>query len=154
MKQDEKFIKAAIKEAMKALREGNSPYGTVLVKDNKIIVKGHNTVTTGNDPTAHGEINVIRKLCKKLRTKNLEGYTLYSNAEPCPMCATACVWAGIKRIVYGAPIQDIMKLRKNQIKISCKEIADKGPRKIEVVGGILKEESLKHFRTSNFYNIK
>jgi len=146
-KKHEKFVRAAIKEASKALREGNRPYGAVLVKDDKIVAKAHNTTTTDNDPTAHAEVNVIRKLCKRLRTKNLEGYTLYTNVESCPMCAAACIWAGISRMVYGASIQDIMKAGRKQIKMSSKKVIDVGFRKIEVIGGVLKGESLKHFQT-------
>jgi len=151
-KKDENFVRIAIEEAENALNEGNSPYGAILVKDDKIIARAHNTTTTDNNPTAHAEINVIRKLSKELDAKNLEGYTLYSNVEPCPMCAAACIWAGISRIVFGASIQDVMKSEryqtgKYQIKMSCKEVIDAGFKNIEVISGVLKEESLKLFQS-------
>jgi len=145
-KKDEKFIREAIKEAEKAKRKGERPYGAVLVKNNKIVVRAYNTNIKNNDPISHAEMNVIKKACRKLKTQKLEGYTLYSNVEPCPMCAAACIWAGIKRIVYGASVKDLIKLGKNQIKMSCKEVTDAGFKKIEVLGGVLKKESLKHFQ--------
>ena len=143
-KNDEKFMREAIKEAEKALRKGNGPFGAVLVKKNKIDARAYCTTTSDKDPTAHAEIKVISKICRKLKTKNLKGYTLYSNVEPCVMCAAACVQAGISKIVYGASIKDITKLVP-QIKISCKDVIKAGYRKIEVIGGILKKESLKNF---------
>jgi len=146
-KNDEKFVREAIKEAEKAKGKGERPYGAVLVKNNKVIAKAHNTKISDKNPIAHAELNVIKKACRKLKTEKLEGYTLYTNVEPCPMCAAACVWAGIKRIVYGASIKDLIKLGRNQIKMTCKEVTDKGFRKIGVFSGILKKESLKHFQT-------
>ncbi len=146
-KNDEKFVGLAIKEAEEALKIGERPYGAVLVKNNIIVAKTHNTKVSSKNPIFHAELNAIKEVCRKLKTENLEGYTLYTNIEPCPMCAAACIWSGIKRIVYGASIKDLVKLGRNQIKMSCKEVIDKGFKKIEVVGGILKKESLKHFQS-------
>jgi len=144
-KNDEIFVREAIKEAEKAKRKGNGPFGAVLVKNNKIIARAYCTTTSDPDPTAHAEIKIISKICRKLKTKNLKKYTLYSNVEPCVMCAAACVRAGISRIVYGASIKYVTK-KVPQIKISCKDLIKKGYRKIEVISGVLEKESLKHFK--------
>ena len=77
------------------------PFGCVIVKDNKIIAKGWNTVTTSNDPTAHAEVNCIRKACQELNNFKLEGCILYTSCEPCPMCLSAIYWARIEKIYYG-----------------------------------------------------
>ena len=140
--QPEDFMRLALEEAKK----GDSPYGAVIVKDNEVIAKAHNTVRQDSDPSAHAEINVIRNLTTKIKNPYLEGYTIYTTGEPCPMCATACVWTGISEIVFGVSIQDLLEAKQSQINISCEEIIAKGFRKIKVTKGLLKEECLNLFR--------
>ena len=140
--QPEDFMRLAVEEAKK----GDSPYGAVIVKDNEVVAKGHNTVKRDSDPSAHAEINVIRSLTTKINNPCLEGYTIYTTGEPCPMCATACVWTGISEIVFGASIQDLISANQPQINLSCEEIIAKGFRKIKVTKGLLKEECLELFK--------
>jgi guanine deaminase len=138
----ENFMMLALEEAKK----GDSPYGAVIVKDNEVIAKGHNTVKRDSDPSAHAEINVIRSLTTKTRNHSLEGYSIYTTGEPCPMCATACVWTGISEIVYGASIQDLIAVNQSQINISCEEVIAKGFRNIKVTKGLLREECVQLFQ--------
>lgn len=137
----EEFMKMAIAEA----KLGDAPYGAVIVKDNEVAIKAHNTVRRDNDPSAHAEVNAIRKLTAQLQTPSLEGYILYTSCEPCPMCATACIWAGISEIIFGASIQDLIQSGVNQIDLPCEDIIAKGFRKIKLTKGILKSESLALF---------
>lgn len=81
--------------------KNGGPFGAVIVKNGEIIVSAHNTVMESKDPTAHAEVNAIRKACQKLNTHDLSGCILYTSAEPCPMCLSAIIWANIK-IVYFA----------------------------------------------------
>lgn len=136
------FMKIALAEA----KQGDSPYGAVIVKDNQVIATGHNTAKQDSDPTAHAEINVIRSLTAKLNNPSLEGYTLYTTGEPCPMCATACVWAGIAEIIYGASIQDLIELNQPQVNIDCEEVIARGFGQIRVTKGVLKAECLDLFK--------
>ena len=99
---DEKFMLEALKEAEKSANFDEVPVGAVIVKDGKIIARGHNLRERNNDPTAHAEIVAVRKACKKLKSWRLEGCTIYVTIEPCSMCAGTLLWARIKRIVYGA----------------------------------------------------
>ena len=99
---DEKFMTEALKEAEKSANFDEVPVGAVIVKNEKIIARGHNLRERKNDPTAHAEIVAIRKACKKLKSWRLEGCTIYVTIEPCSMCAGALLWTRIKRIVYGA----------------------------------------------------
>lgn len=138
----EDFMKIALEEA----KQGDAPYGAVIVKDNQVVAKAHNTVKTDFDPTAHAEVNAIRSLAKKLNNPSLEGYVLYTTCEPCPMCTAVCIWAGIAEIVLGASIQDLIDAGVSQINLSCKEIIDQGFREIKVTKGVLKEESLQLFK--------
>ena len=102
-----KFMKMAIKEAQNGISCGHGgPFGAVIVKDGKVVSKGHNCVVVNNDPTCHGEINVIRKACKKLKTFNLTGCEIYTTGYPCPMCFGAILWANINKVYYGCNTTD------------------------------------------------
>ena len=138
----ESFMRLALAEA----KEGDSPYGAVIVKDNEVVAVAHNTVRRDNDPSAHAEINAIRSLTAKLKNPSLEGYSIYTTGEPCPMCATACVWSGLSEIVYGASIQDLITVNQSQVSISCEEVIAKSFRKIKVTKDVLKNECLELFK--------
>ena len=99
---DEKFMAEALKEAEKSANFDEVPVGAVIVKDGKIIARGHNLRERSNDPTAHAEIMAIRKACKKLKSWRLEGCTIYVTIEPCSMCAGTILWTRMQRVVYGA----------------------------------------------------
>lgn len=101
------FMKEAVREAYAGIKAGHGgPFGTVIVKDGKIIGRGHNRVLVNNDPTGHGEIEAIRDACRNIGSYDLEGCTLYTTAEPCPMCLGACLWANIKEVRYGCNRKD------------------------------------------------
>ena len=101
------YMKLAIKEAREGiLNNHGGPFGSIIVKDSKIIGKGHNRVLLNNDPTAHGEITAIREACKNINSYDLQGSILYTTGEPCPMCLAACMWANIDKIYYGCTIKD------------------------------------------------
>ena len=140
----EKFMREALIEAKK----GDSPYGAVIVKDNEVVIRGYNTTQTDNDVSAHAEINALRAFTKQYgySLDTLSGYTLYTTCEPCPMCAAACVWAGVSKIVFGASIQQLIKLGNKQIDLSCQSVTEKGFSNIEVIGGILADECLALFK--------
>ena len=105
--QTEKFMTAAIALAQKGMDENHGgPFGAVVVKNNKIIAEGYNQVTSSNDPTAHAEVVAIREACKVLDTFQLEGCTIYTSCEPCPMCLGAIYWARPDKVVFGATKQD------------------------------------------------
>ena len=98
-----KFMKVAMEEALKAIRsEEGGPFGAVIVKDGEIIAAAHNRVIETNDPTAHAEINAIRKATKLLGRFDLSDCEIYSQCEPCPMCFAAIHWAKMKRLYIGA----------------------------------------------------
>ena len=102
-----KFMRMAIKEAKKGIESHHGgPFGAVIVKDGKVVGKGHNQVLKNNDPTCHGEIMAIHKACKNLKTFDLSGCELYTTGEPCPMCYAAILWANIDKVYYGCTIQD------------------------------------------------
>lgn len=100
-------MQMAIDEARKGITAGHGgPFGSVIVKDGKVVSRGHNCVVKNNDPTCHGEMQAIRKACRKLGTFDLSGCELYTTGEPCHMCLCACMWANISKIYYGCTIAD------------------------------------------------
>jgi len=100
MTNEECMIRAA-RLSEENVKNGGGPFAAVIVKDGKIIAEGCNRVTADNDPTAHAEISAIRSACKKLGSFNLEGYSIYTSCEPCPMCLGAIYWSHIDKIYYG-----------------------------------------------------
>ena len=101
------FMDYALKEAYSGIKARHGgPVGCVIVKDGKIVGKGHNKVLKKNDPTCHGEMEAVRDACKNLKTYDLSGCELYTTAEPCPMCLGAILWANIKTVFYGCNKND------------------------------------------------
>ena len=102
-----KYMEVAIEEARTGINHHHGgPFGSVIVKDGKIIARDHNRVLSKNDPTCHGEISTIREACMHLDTFDLSGCELYTTGEPCHMCLCACMWANIDKIYYGCTIKD------------------------------------------------
>lgn len=98
---DAKYMQMAIDLSIENVDNGGGPFGAVIVRDGEVLATGVNRVVPENDPTAHAEVSAIRQACHQLENFNLEGCTIYSSCEPCPMCLSAIYWAGIKRLCYG-----------------------------------------------------
>ena len=143
---DEAFMRIAIRKSKENVLKGQSPFGAAVVKDCRVIATARNSVKKGNDPTAHAEVNALRKAAKKLKTYDLKGCTVYSSCEPCPMCFTACHWANVDRIVFGAMIEDAAKVGFRELIISNEDMKRLGKARLEVKGDFLREEALEAFR--------
>ena len=102
-KDDEYFMREALREARAACDEGEVPIGAVIVCRGQIIARGHNMTELLHDPTAHAEMIALTAATESLGGKYLSDCILYVTVEPCPMCAAALAWAQIGGIVYGAP---------------------------------------------------
>jgi len=101
------FMNEALKEAYEGIeKKHGGPFGSVIVKDGKIIGRGHNKVLLNHDPTCHGEMEAIRDACKNLASHDLSGCELYTTAEPCPMCLGGILWSNIKTVFYGCNVKD------------------------------------------------
>lgn len=108
---DKVFMDRAIALAQVAIDTGmGGPFGCVVVKNGEIIAEGHNRVTGTNDPTAHAEVVAIRKACEVLESFQLEGCTIYTSCEPCPMCFGAIYWARPDAVFYGCTRQDAAEI--------------------------------------------
>ena len=98
---DERFLRLALLEAEAAFEEGETPVGAVVVKEGRVIGRGHNRVESLNDPTAHAEILALGAAARSLGDWRLKGCTLYVSMEPCIMCAGSLLLARVDRLVYG-----------------------------------------------------
>ena len=107
---NKKFMSRAIELSIESVNRGTGPFGAVIVKDDKIIAEGFNTVTLIKDPTSHAEIVAIRSACKKLNNFILDDCILYTTCEPCPMCLSAIYWARINKIFYANTRNDAQKI--------------------------------------------
>ena len=104
--QDKTFMREAIRLADESVKNGGGPFGAVIVRNGEIVAGSSNSVTIDNDPTAHAEVNTIRKACRKLGTFDLSDCIIYTSCEPCPMCLGAIYWAHLKCIYYGNTKKD------------------------------------------------
>jgi len=101
------FMRRAIQLAIENVHAGKGgPFAAVIVRNGEIIGEGANSVTSTNDPTAHGEINAIRNACRALNTFTLKGCEMYTSCEPCPMCLAATYWARIDAVYFGSSCDD------------------------------------------------
>ena len=97
----EDFLREAIRVASDNVASGGGPFGAIVVRDGEVVARAANRVTTSNDPTAHAEVEAIRKACRVLGTFQLEGCEIYSSSEPCPMCLGAVYWARPKAVYFA-----------------------------------------------------
>ena len=137
MSKDEKWMRIAIEEANLAMDKNEVPVGAVLVKNDTLIAQAHNKPITKNDPTAHAEIQLLRKAGEQQKNYRLPESTLYVTLEPCTMCFGAMVHARIDRIVYGAsdPKTGVCGSRMN---LNEENFFN---HKISITSGILEKES-------------
>lgn len=107
----EDYMLCAFDEAFKGMRSNKGgPFGSVIASDGIVIGKGHNMVTSTNDPTAHAEIVAIRNACRAVAAFHLPNAVLYTSCEPCPMCLAAIYWANIKTVYYCADRIDAARI--------------------------------------------
>ncbi len=142
---DRKFMRQAIDLSIENVRNGGGPFGAVIVRNGEVVATGVNNVVPHCDPTAHAEVSAIRKACQKVGDFKLDGCTIYTSCEPCPMCLSAIYWSGIERIFYGNTKQDA-----EDINFSDKFIYDElalpmTERRVPAVN-IMREEALEAFR--------
>ena len=135
---DERFLRAALREAQIGADKGEVPIGCVIAKDGRILGRGHNLMETLRDPTAHAEVLSIGAACQAIDNWRLDGCTLYVTLEPCPMCAGAILNSRIARVVFGARDKRLGALG------STYNILEGNPinRVIEVEGPAMEEECL------------
>ena len=138
---DERFMRIALDEA----RQGDFPFGAVIVRDGQVLARGRNLGRTNDDPTAHGEMMAISHCLADHGSAALRGSTLYTTGEPCAMCMGATLWCRVSRLVFAASVEQLATTL-DQIMISSAEIAARTPfAPITITGGVLADEAMQLF---------
>src|SRR5467141_2039810 len=139
---DERFMRIALDEA----RQGDSPFGAVIVRDGEVLARGRNLGRTNGDPTAHGEMIAIRRCLAEHGSAVLRGSALYTTGEPCAMCMGAIIWCHMGRLVFAASVAQL-STKIDQIMLSSAEVAAKAPFvPITITGGVLADEAMQLFK--------
>jgi tRNA(adenine34) deaminase len=130
------------------------PFGASIVDSSSgaLLLRTRNAVARNVDPSAHAEVRAIRLATRKLNNLSLAGYTLYTTCEPCPMCMSAALWAGLDRVVYGATIEDANR-HCRQIHIPAREVTDRSDMHCRVVGPVLRERCYSLFTDPNMLRV-
>jgi len=142
---DATFMRRAIAHARAGMDAGQGgPFGCVVVKDGAIIGEGNNQVTSTNDPTAHAEIVAIRSACKSLNTFQLEGRSIYTSCEPCPMCLGAIYWARPAHVFFACTREDAASVGFDDEMI-YNELAVPNDQRQRVMVSLLRDEGIALF---------
>lgn len=139
---DDEFMRIALETGWNGVKQGEAPFGACLVKEGRVVVAVHNVARRTWDITAHAEVQAIREACRMLKTLDLSDTVLYATCEPCPLCVSACVWARLSRIVYGARIEDAERLGIRQIPIDSARMKQLSQWPGELVGDVLRAEGI------------
>ena len=141
------YMRLAIEVAQRAREHGNHPFGAILVDGaGQILLSAENSVVTERDCTGHAETNLMRRATQQYDADFLARCTLYSSAEPCPMCAGAIFWGNVRRVVYGLGQAGLYALigaeTEESLQLSCRDVLRSGGKPVEVIGPMLEEEAL------------
>lgn len=144
-KTDEDFMRMALAKAAVGIKKGQTPFGACIVqlkgRQTQVVALEHNRVWKTTDITAHAEMQAIRAACRKLKKISLSDCVIYSTCEPCPMCFSACHWAGLQKVFFGASIKDAKQAGFNELFISAVKMKSFGKSPLHVCGGVLKKEN-------------
>jgi tRNA(Arg) A34 adenosine deaminase TadA len=124
---------------------GGGPFAALIVKDGAVVAEGVNTVFAANDPTAHAEINAIRRACAALGDFALRGCEIYTSSEPCPMCLAAIYWAHLDAIYFGNDCEDAARAEFDDASIFHQLSLDRVERAIPSQQ-LLRDEAAESFR--------
>ncbi|HMJ30350.1 MAG TPA: nucleoside deaminase [Xanthobacteraceae bacterium] len=144
---DETGLRLAFAVADRAHKNGNHPFGCVLVgPEGKVLLEAENGYKPDRDMTAHAERLLATAASKKFKPKELLTCTMYTSAEPCAMCSGAVYWVGIGRVVYGLSESRLKAITSNHeenptLDLPCRTVFAAGRRKVEVVGPLLEDEA-------------
>ena len=132
----ETWMREALSEARKAESENEIPIGAILLLNEKVIGRGHNSSIRLQDPTAHAEIVALREAAHNISNYRIPGSILIVTLEPCIMCVGAMIQARVETLVYGAPDPKAGAIH------SCFKLAEASclNHKIQTESGILEEE--------------
>lgn len=127
-------LREAIGLSRSAVANGNEPFGSVLVKDQTVVLRAENSVFTGHDMTNHAELNLVKLAAKQYDRDVLADCTLYTSTEPCAMCAGSIYWSGIGRVVFACSEARLGEIAGIGLAVPSRVVLETGARKVTVVG--------------------
>ena len=136
------FIRQCIDLAAQAVRQGDEPFGALLLVDGQVLLTARNLVVTESDQTRHAELVLISEACRRFSAEKLARATLYASTEPCAMCCGAIYWAQVRRVVYGCSAAALSSLTHGSLVIPSRQLFSWGRRHVEVLGPVLEAEAL------------
>ena len=138
---DSSLMRQCFALARASVEKGNQPFGSLLVVDGRVIMRSENTTRSDNNVTHHAETNLLAAVFRKYGLKTLQGATLYTSAEPCPMCCGAIYMAGIARVVYGLSTERLAAISGFKEGFPSRAVFALGDRKVMVSGPVLEKEA-------------
>jgi guanine deaminase len=145
MARHEHWMRVAIAKAREGVAAGQTPFGACIVRGDEAVAVAHNVVLRTTDITAHAEVTAVREACVALKSIDLGGCVIYSTCEPCPMCFSACHWANLDRIVYGASIADAAACGFRELSVSNEQMQRLGGSRVQIEAGFLRDEARELF---------
>jgi tRNA(Arg) A34 adenosine deaminase TadA len=142
----ERFMRLAIEECGRGIAAGQTPFGACVARGDEVVAVAHNRVWLDTDITAHAEIVCLRRACRAAGAIDLAGCVIYSTTEPCPMCFSACHWANLDAVVYGASNADAQAAGFNELTVSDADMKRLGGSQVELVGGFMRDACADLFR--------
>ena len=142
MNVSEEFLRQSIELAAEARRNGNHPFGALLVLDDSVVIRARNTVLDDRNPTSHAESNLAQMAIRDLTTDERARATLYTSCEPCAMCSGAIYWAGIRKIVYALSSDALARVAGENGLANCRVVFTRIGTEMEVEGPFLIEDAL------------
>lgn len=140
----EHFMRLALGEAYRGIHKGEGgPFGACVIMDGRVVAVAHNRVLRSRNPTLHAEVVAIGRAARRLGTNLLDGCTIYSTTEPCPMCFSAIHWARIGTVYFGTTVPDVKRLGFNELTISNVTLKRLGRSPMRLHAGLLRAECRK-----------
>ena len=135
-------LRKSFEFAKESTKNGNHPFGALLVINDQMVLHALNSVITENDVTRHAEMNLVSKASKIFSRTELASATLYTSTEPCAMCAGAIVWSGIKMVFFGCSAKNLGAIAKDPFATDCRIIFNLADENFSIEGPLLEEEAL------------
>jgi len=128
----QKFLNQCLELANESVKNGDHPFGSVIVLDGKVVASSANEVVTLGDVTAHAELRVVQKAQQVFESEELARSVLYTSTEPCPMCAGAIYWAEIDHVVFGCSQEQLYSIVRGGLELKAHDVFKTGARQIKV----------------------
>ena len=148
--ENEFYINKCIELGNLQMEKGNIPFAAILLLDGEIVAQGFSTVGTDNFILGHSEFNLVQNALQKLTAQQMSRAVMYSNAEPCAMCAGVIFNSGLRHLVYAVPSSSLLKYFNASIGLSSRTLFDSCNEHVEVIGPILSEKAIVQFES--FFN--